>query len=36
MDESYLMYEGIGSYEFNDSPGLGMVEFGFKKERYQI
>jgi len=36
MDESYSMYEGIGSYKFNDSEGLGMVEFGFKKERYQI
>ena len=36
MDESYSMYEGIGTYRFDDSDGLGMVEFGFKRERYKI
>lgn len=36
MDDCYSMYEGIGSYKFDGSDGLGMVEFGFKKERYQI
>ena len=36
MDDSYSMYEAIGSYKFDGSDGLGMVEFGFKKERYKI
>jgi hypothetical protein len=36
MDDSYSMYEGIGSYKFDGSDGLGMIEFGFKKERYKI
>jgi len=36
MDESYSMYEAIGSYRFDGSDGLGMVEFGFKRERYKI
>ena len=36
MDDCYSMYEGIGTYKFNGSDGLGMVEFGFKKERYKI
>ncbi|MDD1720611.1 MAG: hypothetical protein LUP95_01310, partial [Euryarchaeota archaeon] len=36
MDESYWLYEGIGSCKFNDSEGPGLVEFGFKKARYQI
>jgi hypothetical protein len=36
MDYSYSMYEGIGSYKFDGADGLGMVEFGFKRERYKI
>lgn len=34
MDEIYYMLEGIGNYNFNNSPGLGMIEFGFNKEKY--
>jgi hypothetical protein len=36
MDNSYSMYEGIGTYKFDGSDGLGMVEFGFKRERYKV
>lgn len=36
MDNSYSMYEAIGTYKFDGSDGLGMVEFGFKRERYKI
>ena len=36
MDDSYSMYEAIGSYKFDGVDGLGMVEFGFKRERYKI
>lgn len=36
MDNSYSMFEGIGTYKFDGSEGLGMVEFGFKRERYKI
>ncbi|MGZ4944066.1 MAG: DUF7064 domain-containing protein [Halobacteriota archaeon] len=36
LDDSYFLSEGIGSYRFNGSEGLGMVEFGFKKEKYPV
>jgi hypothetical protein len=35
MDESYDMFEAIGSYRFDGTPGLGMVEFGFRREKYK-
>jgi hypothetical protein len=35
MDETYYMLEGIGNYHFNNSPGLGMIEFGFNKVKYR-
>ena len=36
MDGVYHMLEGIGAYKLNGVNGLGMIEFGFKKERYPI
>jgi len=33
MDGTYHMYEGIGSYQFDGAPGLGMVEFGFSNDK---
>ncbi|MCK9219868.1 MAG: hypothetical protein M0P47_07450 [Bacteroidales bacterium] len=35
-DEKYRMKEGIGSYKFDGVDGLGMVEFGFHKDRYPL
>ena len=34
MDQDYLMFEGIGKYRFDGSDGVGMVEFGFRKSKY--
>jgi hypothetical protein len=36
MDEKYLMYEAIGTYKFDGSDGLGMVEFGFHSDKYKV
>jgi hypothetical protein len=36
MDNCYHMLEGIGSYHLNDAPGIGMIEFGFAKDKYNI
>ncbi len=36
MDNVYYMLEGIGRYRLNGVPGLGMIEFGFNKSRYNI
>jgi len=33
-DEKYMMREGIGTYKFDGSDGVGMVEFGFHKDLY--
>lgn len=35
-DHKYWMREGIGSYKFDGVDGLGMVEFGFHTDFYQI
>jgi hypothetical protein len=35
-DGKYMMREGIGSYKFNGVDGLGMVEFGFHADRYNV
>jgi hypothetical protein len=36
MDGKYQMREGIGTYRFDGSEGLGMVEFGFHSDLYKI
>ena len=36
MDKKYLMFEAIGSYQFDGVDGLGMVEFGFHSDKYKI
>jgi hypothetical protein len=36
MDESYDMFEGIGTYKFDGADGLGMVEFGFRRATYKV
>jgi hypothetical protein len=36
MDGKYLMREAIGTYRFDGSEGLGMVEFGFHADHYKI
>jgi len=36
MDAAYQMLEGIGNYRFNGVPGLGMIEFGFSKGKYDV
>lgn len=36
MDGKYQMREGIGTYKFNGTDGLGMVEFGFHADKYLI
>jgi hypothetical protein len=33
-DGKYMMREGIGTYRFDGSEGVGMVEFGFHKDIY--
>jgi hypothetical protein len=35
MDHKYLMFEAIGTYQFDKTDGLGMVEFGFHADKYQ-
>ena len=34
-DGKYMMREGIGTYKFDGSDGVGMVEFGFHADRYK-
>ncbi len=36
MDQRYDMFEGIGTYKFDGINGLGMVEFGFSREKYNV
>ena len=36
MDGKYQMREAIGTYRFDGVDGLGMVEFGFHKDKYTI
>lgn len=36
MDGKYQMREGIGTYKFDGTDGLGMVEFGFHADKYVI
>jgi len=36
MDDVYMMLEGIGEYRFNGVPGVGMIEFGFTKGKYEV
>ncbi len=36
MDDVYWMLEGIGRYRFNGASGLGMIEFGFTKGKYEV
>lgn len=36
MDDAYMMLEGIGNYRFNGVSGLGMIEFGFTKRKYEV
>lgn len=36
MDDVYQMLEGIGNYRFNGQPGLGMIEFGFTRGKYDV
>lgn len=36
MDHKYLMFEAIGTYKFDQADGLGMVEFGFHKDKYSL
>jgi len=36
MDKKYLMFEAIGTYQFDGVDGLGMVEFGFHADKYKI
>jgi hypothetical protein len=36
MDGKYQMREAIGTYKFDGVAGLGMVEFGFHKDKYNI
>ena len=35
-DGKYMMREGIGTYKFDGSDGVGMVEFGFHADKYTI
>jgi hypothetical protein len=35
-DGKYMMREGIGTYKFDSSDGVGMVEFGFHADKYQV
>jgi hypothetical protein len=35
-DNKYMMREGIGAYKFDGVDGLGMVEFGFHKDKYHV
>ena len=35
MDQKYLMFEAIGTYRFDKAEGLGMVEFGFRSDKYK-
>ncbi len=35
-DGQYQMREGIGTYRFDGSEGIGMVEFGFHAGKYRI
>ena len=36
MDDVYRMLEGIGYYRFNKARGLGMIEFGFTRDKYEV
>ena len=36
MDGKYHMKEAIGTYKFDGVDGLGMVEFGFHKDKYVV
>ncbi|HTX88672.1 MAG TPA: hypothetical protein VMC08_06775 [Bacteroidales bacterium] len=36
MDGKYMMREAIGTYKFDGTDGLGMVEFGFHADRYTL
>lgn len=36
MDGKYQMREAIGTYKFDGTDGLGMVEFGFHIDKYNI
>ncbi len=36
MDGKYQMREAIGTYKFDGTDGLGMVEFGFHNDLYRI
>jgi len=35
-DGKYMMKEGIGTYKFDGTDGLGMVEFGFHADKYDL
>jgi len=35
-DGKYMMREGIGTYKFDGSDGVGMVEFGFHADKYTL
>jgi len=35
-DGKYMMREGIGTYKFDGSDGVGMVEFGFHADKYTV
>lgn len=35
-DGKYMMREGIATYKFNGSDGLGMAEYGFHADLYKI